>query len=103
MKRRIVRPTKTCAPCRPVRPKKQDANAPVCGVKPMREYSTICVIRNVAPSRSVSTRPAWRPERLPRLIADSAQWIVKLDVTRMHVLTSATYFGNSYGGGGHSV
>jgi len=31
----------------------------------------------------------------------SAQWIVKLDETRMNVLTSATVFGSSSPSGGH--
>ena len=36
------------------------------------------------------TRPACIPARCPRLIDCSDQWIVKLDVTRMHVLMRAT-------------
>src|SRR6185436_4702178 len=87
-------------PCRPVRPKKQDANAAVFGANPIRAYSTSCVIRNVVPSSSVSTSPPRRPARSFRLIDWSAQWIVTLEVTRMHVFTNAMYFGNSYGGGG---
>ena len=47
------------------------------------------------------TRPALRPFRSPRLIACVAQWIVKLDVTRIAVFTDATKTGNSNGGGGH--
>ena len=38
---------------------------------------------------NVSTRPAWRPARWPRLMDCSAQCIVKLDVTRITVLTPA--------------
>ncbi len=48
----------------------------------------------------MTTRPALRPFRSPRLIDCVAQWIVKLDVTRIAVLTLATKTGNSYGGGG---
>ena len=51
--------------------------------------------------RMVNTRPACSPRRLLRLIDCRAQCIVKLDVTRIAVLTPATNFGNSYGGGGH--
>ena len=47
----------------------------------------------------MTTSPAWRPLRSPRLIDCVAQWIVKLDVTRIAVLTPATKTGNSYGGG----
>ena len=43
--------------------------------------------------KNVSTRPAWSPARLPRLIDWSAQCIVKLDVTRMTVFTPATKTG----------
>jgi hypothetical protein len=53
--------------------------------------------------RNVSTMPARKALRSPRLIDCRAQCIVKLDVTRMHVLTPATNTGNSYGGGGHSA
>ena len=56
----------------------------------IREYSSTCVSRNVRPSRNVSDRPAIRPERLPRLIDWSAQWTVKLDVTRTIVFSPAT-------------
>src|SRR5262245_52179085 len=93
-------PTKTCAPCRPGRPKNTDANAPSLVLKPTCAYSTSCVQRNAAPSRIVTTSPALRPFRSPRLIDCVAQWIVKLDVTRIAVLTLATKTGNSYGGGG---
>ena len=50
----------------------------------------------------VSTRPALRPARLPRLIDVSAQCMVKLDVTRISVLTPATNTGrwNPCGGQG---
>ncbi len=67
----------------------------------MREYSAICVSRNVRPMKNVSTRPARSPARLPRLIDVSAQCIVKLDVTRMQVLTPATNTGRCSPGGGH--
>ena len=55
------------------------------------------------PIRKVRTRPACSPARLPRLIDCVAQWIVKLDVTRMHVLTSATKTGRWNGGVGQGV
>ena len=42
---------------------------------------------------NVSTRPAFRPARLPRLIDWSAQCIVKLDVSRIAVFTPATKTG----------
>ena len=58
------------------------------------------VSRNAEPIRIVRTSPACSPRRLLRLIDCSAQCIVKLDVTRIAVLTPATNFGNSYGGGG---
>ena len=90
MKSRIDRPTKTCAPWRPVRQKKIVVNALSPGWKPIRAYSVTCVARNVKPIRNVSTRPARRPARLPRLIEVSAQCIVKLDVTRIAVLIPAT-------------
>jgi len=38
MNARIVRPTKTWAPCSPVRQKKIVANAPSPVLKPIREY-----------------------------------------------------------------
>ena len=72
-------------------------------LKPTCAYSTICVSRNALPSRIVSTSPALSPFRSPRLIDCVAQWIVKLDVTRIAVFTVATKTGNSYGGGGHSA
>ena len=71
-------------------------------LKPMREYSRICVSRKVSPSSTVKQSPACSPQRLPRLIDVSAQWKVKLDVTRIAVLTPATYTGRWYGSGGHS-
>ena len=40
--------------------------------------------------------PAQSPARLPFLIDCVAQCIVKLEVTRMHVLTSARNHGRSY-------
>ena len=61
-----------------------------------------CVQRNASPIRNVSTMPARKAFRSPRLIDWSAQCMVKLDVTRMHVFTPATKTGNSYGAGGHS-
>ena len=80
---------KTCAPCRPVSPKKVDANALSDGPKPIRVYSRAWISRNVSPSRNVSVSPAIRPERLFRLIDWSAQCMEKLDVTRMIVFTRA--------------
>ncbi len=47
------------------------------------------------PSRSVSTIPAQRPARLPRFTDVVAQCIVKLEVTRISVLTSARNHGRS--------
>ena len=79
---RIVSPTKTWAPCRPVRQKKTDAKAPSCGREADPRVLGICVSRNVRPIRNVSTSPAFSPARLPRLIDCSAQCIVKLDVTQ---------------------
>ncbi len=101
MNPRIVSPTKTWAPWRPVRPKKIVPKAWSCGAKPILAYSIACVRRKVRPMRKVRTSPACIPARLPRLIAVSAQWIVKLDVTRMSVLTPATNFGSSNCAGGH--
>ena len=43
------------------------------------------------------------PARWPRLIDCSAQCIVKLEVTRIAVLTPATNTGKWYGSGGHSA
>ena len=68
MKSRIVRPTNTWAPCSPVRQKKIVAKALSRGAKPIRAYSVDLGARNVKPMRNVSTSPAWRPARLPRLI-----------------------------------
>src|SRR5262249_21263912 len=90
----------TCAPCSPVRPKKTEANAPEPVLKPTFRYSINCVQRNVRPITKVRTIPARNAFRSPRLIDCSAQCIVKLEVTRMQVLTPATNTGNSYGGGG---
>jgi hypothetical protein len=67
----------------------------------MREYSSICVSRNVNPRKNVSTRPACKPARLPRLIACSAQCMVKLDVSRIAVFTPATKTGRWKPSGGH--
>ena len=53
--------------------------------------------------RSVSTSPAWSPARLPRLIDCSAQCIVKLDVTRIAVLTPATKTGKWNGASGQCL
>src|SRR5260370_3334890 len=103
MKSRIVRPTNTWAPCRPVRQKKIVANAPSLVLNPMREYSIACVIRNVRPIRNVSRSPARRPQTFPRLIDWSDQCTVKLDETRMHVLMNATYTGRWDGGVGHGA
>ena len=50
--------------------------------------------------KKVSTNPACNPARLPRLIDCSAQCIVKLDVTRIAVLTPATKTGRWNGGSG---
>src|SRR5664279_3053688 len=103
MKPRMVKPTKTCAPWRPVRQKKIVAKDPSLVLKPTRAYSIACVIRNVSPMRKVSSNPARRPQTFPRLIDLSAQCIVKLEVTRMEVFTSATNFGRWNGGVGHGV
>ncbi len=91
---------KTCAPCRPVRPKKVDANEVSLVANPMRWYSITCVIRNVVPRHNVSTRPACMPARLPFLIEVSAQCIVALDVTRISVLIPATKTGRWNPSGG---
>src|SRR3954447_24386407 len=101
MKARIVNPTKTCAPWRPVKQKKIVGNAPSLVLKPMREYSSPCVMRKVRPMKKVRKSPARRPQTLPRFTDVSAQCIVKDDVTRMQVLTNATCTGSEYGGGGH--
>src|SRR3569623_1882345 len=85
-----VRPTKTWAPCRPVRPKKVAAKDVSAVLKPSRWYSITWVQRNVRPSRNVSTSPACIPARLPRFTDWSAQCIVKLEVTRIRVLICAT-------------
>ena len=82
--------------------KKIVPNAWSCGVKPIRAYSRSCVSRKVSPIRKVSVKPACSPARLPRLIDCSDQCIVKLDVTRMEVLTNATNTGRWNGGGGHA-
>ncbi len=95
------RPTSTWAPWRPVSPKKTEAKAPSEVLNPTCAYSTICVRRNALPSRIVHTSPARRPFRSSRLMACVAQWMVKLEVTRIAVLTPATNTGNSKGGGGH--
>src|SRR6476620_12234425 len=95
-----VRPTKTCAPCSPVRLKKTVVKALSRGAKPIRAYSVICVARKVKPIRNVSTSPAHRPARLPRLIEVKAQCIVKLEVTRIAVLTPATKTGRWKPSGG---
>ena len=66
------------------------AKAPSEVLKPIREYSIACVMRNVRPMRKVSSSPARNPHTLPRLIDWSDQCTVKLEVTRMQVLTNAT-------------
>ena len=53
--------------------------------------------------RNVSTIPARKRLRSPRLIDCSAQCIVKLEVTRIAVFTPATKTGKWYGSGGHSA
>jgi hypothetical protein len=58
-------------------------------------------MRKARPITKVSTIPARKAGRLPRLMDWSAQCIVKLEVTRMAVLTPATKTGNSKGSGGH--
>ena len=55
------------------------------------------------PSGTSAAGPARRPNTLPRLIDCSAQCIVNDDVTRMHVLMSATKTGRWNGGVGHGV
>ncbi len=96
MASRIESPMKTWQPCNPVSPKNVAAKDESLVLKPMRWYSMICVSRKVEPSRSVSTMPAFSPARSPRLAERVAQCIVKLEVTRMHVLTRATNHGRSY-------
>src|SRR3954453_12505945 len=103
MNARIVNPTKTCAPWSPVKQKNTVGNAPSLVLKPMREYSSPCVMRKLRPIRKVRNRPARSPQTLPRFTDVSAQCIVKDDVTRMHVLTNATYTGSEYGGVGHGT
>ena len=90
---RMLRPTKTWAPCNPVRQKKTVVNALSRGANPIRAYSVICVARNVKPIRKVRTSPAFSPARSPRLTEVSAQCTVKLDVTRIAVFTPATKTG----------
>ena len=85
---RIVRPTKTCAPCRPVRPKNVAANDVSLVLKPMR--LVLDHLREQEGQRRAGASapcPAQSPARLPRLIDVSAQCIVKLEVTRISVLT----------------
>src|SRR3989337_3594024 len=53
-------------------------------------------MRNARPMTNVNTIPARKPARWPRLIDCNAQCIVKLEVTRIAVLTPATKTGNSY-------
>ena len=67
----------------------------------MWTYSLIWMKRKVAPSSQVMTRPICRPRRLPARIDSSAQWIVKLEETRIAVLMPATATGSSKGSGGH--
>ena len=98
---RIVSPMNTCAPCRPVRPKKVAANAVSLVLNPIRLYSITWMHRNVSPSPKVSTSPACRPRWLPFLIEVSAQCIEKLEVTSSAVLMPATNAGSWYGDGGH--
>src|SRR4051795_8740940 len=101
MNARIVKPTKTCAPWRPLKQKKIVGKAPSLVLKPIREYSSACVMRKLRPMRKVRNNPARRPQTLPRFTDVSAQCIVNDDVTRMHVLMNATYTGRWYGGVGH--
>ena len=77
--------------------------APSWGAKPTREYSRACVSRKTSPIRKVSSRPACKPARLPRLIDCRDQCIVKLDVTRIAVLIPATKIGRWNCGGGHAM
>src|SRR4029453_19572071 len=97
------RATKTCAPWRPVSPKKTEANAPALVLNPTWRYSTNWVRRKARPIMKVSVIPARNAGRLPRLIDCKAQCIVKLEVTRIAVLTPATKTGNSYGAGGQGL
>src|SRR3954452_13275540 len=103
MKARIVRPTNTWQPWRPVRQKKIVGKAPSDVLKPARMYSYSWEMRKAKPIRNVSSRPARIPQTLPRLIDTVAQCIVALDVMRMKVLIVATKTGNSYGGVGHGT
>ena len=72
------------------------------GEKPMWTYSLIWMKRNVAPSPSVVTIPAFSPKRLPDLAHSSAQCIVNDDESRIAVLTPAISFGSSVPAAGHS-
>ena len=82
-------------------PKNVAANDVSEVLKPMRWYSITCVSRKARPRSTVSTSPACSPARFPFLIDESAQCIVKLDVTRISVLTPATNTGRWKPGGGH--
>jgi hypothetical protein len=64
-------------------------------------YSLIWMKRKVVPSSSVVTNPSCIPRRLPLRIDSSAQCMVKLDETRIAVLTPATATGSSNPSGGH--
>src|ERR1700759_3176974 len=66
-------------------------------------YSLTWTVRKVRPSRNVATMPAFRPNRLPRLIDVSAQWMVSDEESRMAVLTPATASGNFVPGAGHGL
>ena len=66
----------------------------------MFAYSLIWMNRNVQPSRKVVSMPAFRPKRLPFLIAVCAQCIVNEEDTRIAVLTPATSTGRLVPGAG---
>src|SRR5262249_41709058 len=89
----------TCAPWRPVRPKKIDAEALDFGVTPRWMYSLIWTNRNVAPSAIVETIPARIPSWLPRLADMSVQCIVIDEDSRIAAFVAATPTGSLSTGG----
>src|SRR6266536_1280022 len=68
--------------------------------KQMWMYSSNWMNRKVKPSSQVAARQRMIPRRLPRRIDSSAQWTVKLDETRIAVLTPATPTGRLRPAGG---
>ena len=93
MIRRIIRPTKTWKPCRPVRPKNVDGEGAVARVEADAVVLDDLRQQERQAEQEREHQPACRPVRLPRLIDCVAQCTVKLEVTRMQVLTSAMYHG----------